>query len=82
MNHECGLLVDGYDQPPIVLTPWHPPYYRELLESTGLSKQMDLLMWSLVLNEFYAGDSFDPTIHKLAEKCETKHGVTIRNMRA
>jgi GNAT superfamily N-acetyltransferase len=80
-NDECGLLVDGYEHPPIVLTPWHPPYYKELIEATGMSKEMDLLMWNLALNEFYAGDSFDPTIHRVAKKCESKHGVTIRKMR-
>src|SRR5919106_6654533 len=43
-NDECGLLVEGYELRPMILQPWHPPYYRELLESQGLHKTMDLLM--------------------------------------
>ena len=33
----------------MILEPWHPPYYRELLEGLGLTKAMDLLMWELWL---------------------------------
>ena len=34
-NDECGLLVEGYEREPLILEPWHPPYYRELLEGSG-----------------------------------------------
>ena len=46
-NDECGLLVEGYEHRPMILQPWHPPYYRELLESQGMAKKIDLLMWWL-----------------------------------
>ena len=30
----------------MILQPWHPPYYRELIEGArAMSKAMDLLMW-------------------------------------
>ena len=83
-NDECGLLVEGYDRPPIVLTPWHPPYYRELLESHGLTKAVDLYMWSLGLGHLHSdsgGESFAPLIHRVAQRCEGKYGVKIRKMR-
>jgi GNAT superfamily N-acetyltransferase len=83
-NDECGLLIDAYDQPPIVLTPWHPPYYLPLLESTGMSKAMDVQMWSLVLGEMHpdsAGMGFSTVIQKAAAMCEGRNRVTIRNMR-
>ena len=25
MNDECGLLIEGYDEPSMILEPWHPP---------------------------------------------------------
>ena len=46
-NDECGILIEGYERLPLVLEPWHPPYYRELLEALGMTKSMDLLMWEL-----------------------------------
>src|SRR5680860_1538460 len=46
-SDECGLLVEGYDRKPMILEPWHPPYYQELIESQGLGKRIDLWMWWL-----------------------------------
>jgi GNAT superfamily N-acetyltransferase len=80
-NDECGLLIEGYDRDPIILQPWHPPYYRELLEGLGMTKAMDLLMWHLALGELKHGDQFHEFIHEAAEKARTEHGVEIRSMR-
>jgi GNAT superfamily N-acetyltransferase len=80
-NDECGLLVDGYELRPMILQPWHPPYYREQLESQGLRKTMDLLMWYLGLGDLKEGNEFHPMIHAMAEKAEREHGVTVRNVR-
>jgi len=79
-NDECGLLIEGYDLRPMILQPWHPPYYRELIEQAGFSKSMDLLMYWLELGELKEGDSFHELIHAAARKSE-QEGVTIRNMR-
>ena len=80
-NDECGLLVEGYNLDPMILQPWHPPYYRVLLEDLGLSKEMDLLMWRIALGELKQGDRFHDFIHQAAVKSRTEHGVEIRSMR-
>jgi GNAT superfamily N-acetyltransferase len=81
-NDECGLLVDGYERPPLILQPWHPPYYAELIEGQGLTKSMDLLMWWLELGgQMYTDEGFHPMIHELARKVTEEHGVTIRDFR-
>ncbi len=80
-NDECGLLVEGYDLDPLILQPWHPPYYRGLLEGLGMTKTMDLLMWRIALGELKEGDRFHDLIHHAADKARTEHGVTIRSMR-
>jgi len=79
-NDECGLLVEGYDEPSMILEPWHPPYYRELLEGLGLTKAQDLWMWELWLGKLREGDSFAPLIHAAAEKSR-EAGVVVRQMR-
>ena len=81
LNDECGLLVEGYDEPSMILEPWHPPYYRELLEAQGLGKAMDLLMWELWLGRLKRGDALHELIHDAAEKSRSEHGVAIRGMR-
>jgi len=80
-NDEVGLLVEGYELRPMILQPWHPPYYRELIEGQGLTKTMDLLMWYLALGELKQGNEFHPLIHAAAEKVSSEHGITVRNMR-
>jgi GNAT superfamily N-acetyltransferase len=80
-NDEVGLLVEGYELRPMILQPWHPPYYRELIEGRGFSKTVDLWMWWLALGEqMYGERSFHPAIHAAAEKVTSEHGITIRNM--
>ena len=33
MNDESGVLIEGYELRPMILQPWNPPYYAELLEA-------------------------------------------------
>jgi len=79
-NDECGLLIEGYDEPSMILEPWHPPYYRELIEGQGLVKTIDLLMWALWFGDLAEGDEFTPMIHAAA-KHSREQGVVVRNMR-
>ena len=80
-NDECGLLVEGYELDPLVLEPWHPPYYRELLEGLGMTKARDLWMWQLYLGELKQGDRLHELIHQAAEAAVNEHGVLVRQMR-
>jgi GNAT superfamily N-acetyltransferase len=80
-NDELGILIEGFERPPMILQPWHPPYYRELVEGAGFEKAMDLLMWELRMGELKEGERFDPSIHAAAEKALRDEGITIRNMR-
>ncbi len=80
-NDEVGLLIDGFERPPMILQPWHPPYYREMIEGQGYSKAMDLLMWTLEMGQLKKGSQFHDFIHEAAEKSRSEHGITLRNMR-
>jgi GNAT superfamily N-acetyltransferase len=80
MNDECGILIEGFDEPSMILEPWHPPYYSERLEAAGLGKAIDLLMWELWLGKLKEGNEFHPLIHAAAEQSR-KEGVTLRPMR-
>jgi GNAT superfamily N-acetyltransferase len=79
-NDECGVLIEGFDEPSMILEPWHPPYYRRLLEGLGLAKEMDLLMWELWFGKLKAGTELHPLIHAAAAKSR-EEGVVLRNMR-
>ncbi|GAB3902288.1 GNAT family N-acetyltransferase [Larkinella knui] len=46
-NDVCGLLVDGFDRPPLAMMPYNAPYYETLLLNAGLRKKIDLLAYEL-----------------------------------
>jgi GNAT superfamily N-acetyltransferase len=78
MNNESGILIEGYDLRPMIVQPWHPPYYQRLMEQAGMTKAMDLLMWNLEVSD---RAKVLPVIFELAEKVESEHGIRVRPMR-
>jgi len=47
INQEIGILVEGYDSPPFVMTPHSLPYYGEAIEQCGYQPAQDLLAYEL-----------------------------------
>lgn len=47
INGEPGLLVDGRDEPPLVMVPWHPAYLESHLSANGYAPLHDLHYWRL-----------------------------------
>jgi hypothetical protein len=41
INDEIGLLISGFDTPPVIMTPHNPPYYKKLIEGHGFKKEID-----------------------------------------
>ena len=44
-NYVCGLLIDGFDHPPTLLTAHNPTYYARLIEAAGFQKEVDWYAW-------------------------------------
>jgi hypothetical protein len=44
-NYVCGLLIDGFQFPPTILTAHNPSYYRELIKGCGFTKAKDWYAW-------------------------------------
>jgi len=78
MNDESGVLIEGFDLPPMIVQPWNPPYYQQRIEQAGMTKAMDLLMWNLEVSD---REKVLPVIFELAEKVESDHGIRVRPMR-
>jgi hypothetical protein len=73
-NETCGLLVEGFDDPPSVMMTYNPPAYGSLLESAGLVKAKDLVSYALP-----ARPVPEPMIRR-AESVLERTGVTIRTL--
>jgi len=84
-NHECGLLIDGFDGPPVVMMTYNPRYYIELYERFGLTKAMDLYAYIGDLAQFGGDPSkLPPKLVRVTDKVRKRAGVTLRsaNMKA
>jgi GNAT superfamily N-acetyltransferase len=78
-NDEIGLLVEGHEYPPIILCPWHHPYYQRIFEQDlGMAKAMDLYMWSLYVDK---RENVHPAIWEAADRLQSEHGIVCRNFR-
>jgi hypothetical protein len=45
LNDDAGLLVDGFDSPPVFMMTYNPRYYVSLVEGAGFRKAKDLLAY-------------------------------------
>jgi len=72
-NEECGLLVDGFEEPPMIGMPYNPPFYPSLLEAFGLTKVKDLYAW-----EVRASQAIPDKIHRVAEIVRKSTNVVVR----
>ncbi len=51
INEECGLLVEGFDTPPVLMMTYNPPYYPSLCEDSGFSPCKDLFAYHVSLDD-------------------------------
>ncbi len=77
LNDEAGVLIEGFELEPLVRQSWHPPYYQRLCEAAGLRKAMDLLSWDLSISD---RERMNPILPRVAERAQTKYGITVRRM--
>lgn len=73
-NDECGLLVDGFDQPPTVLTPYTPPFYVTLTENAGFAKAKDLYQYQITDNQL------PERLVRGARLIAERKGITLRHL--
>lgn len=75
-NEEYGLLVEGFDSPPVVQLTYNPPYYAQLLEGCGLVGCRDLDAWWASIDT-----PIEPRVLRVAEAVRRRGRVAIRPMR-
>ncbi len=74
-NEECGFLIEGFEEPPIIMMPYNAPYYNELSEGHGLKKAKDLFAYIYIVRE-----ELPEKVLRVAAIIE-KRGITVRPIR-
>lgn len=74
---DCGLLVDGFDRPPVFHSAYNPPYYATFIEASGFAKCQDLLAF------YRPYDPPPPRVQHTMARLQARRKVTMRlvNMR-
>lgn len=71
INHECGMLVDGFQTPPMVMMGHARPYYEGCIKQQGYQDEVDLLAY-LAPTDF----TFSPAMKSIIRR--SKDIITIR----
>ena len=71
-NEECGFLIEGFHNVPMLMTPHNPPYYNNMMEQYGMQKAKDLYAFIYTVKE-----SLPEKVLRVAAIAE-KRGVQVR----
>ena len=74
INEECGLLVDGFDTPPMIMMGHARPYYGKLFKAAGYKKAKDLLAYYLNVTK-----GVDEKIRRFVAMGERNKNIEIRD---
>ena len=77
-NETCGLLIDGFDTPPVAMMTYNAPYYSSLIEQRGFGKKTDLLAYEFVAGS-YDDSRLNNVLHVLEERLKRRN-ITIRQI--
>jgi GNAT superfamily N-acetyltransferase len=75
-NEEGGLLIKGFDRPPMILMTYNPEYYVRLFEKSGLQKTKEWWAWYVDKWNINISDR----MVKFIEKVESKTDVVFRTI--
>ncbi len=78
-NEECGLLVDGWNGPPVVMMTYNPRYYVDYIESAGYTTAQNLFAYLSDVRQVKPdGTGLNPKLLRVAEHARQRSDVTIR----
>jgi len=72
INDECGLLVEGYDIPPVTGLPWNPEYYESLYRAAGLVPARDVHCYLLPMHRLQPPERLARIVKHLAKRGKMK----------
>ena len=70
-----GLLVQGFDGPPVIFNPYNPPYYAEYFEKCGFKKHRDHFAY------FMRMDGFDlQRVEEIVPRAKRRFGFRVQKL--
>ncbi len=75
-NDIVGMLIENFDEPPVIMMPYNPPYYNDLVNRYGLIKEMDLLAYKLDAQKVELPDR----VKRMVEYLRKRSKVVLRKI--
>jgi len=79
-NDECGLLVDGFELPPVIMMTYNHPYYARMIEGFGFEKEKDLYAYFLG-SEVIKNERVISKLERLANMIKSRQDISIRKLK-
>ncbi|MEO6231988.1 MAG: hypothetical protein ABJB11_07080 [Ferruginibacter sp.] len=76
-NDPAGLLIDGFDSPPVAMMTYNKPYYLSLLTANGFEKKFDMVAYNLPTLQV---DKRTILLKEALLKRFEARGITVRNI--
>lgn len=79
---DCGLLLDAYEEPPVLMTGYNPPYYCGFVEQAGFVKAADWYAYTIDRETLGGGElkNLPPRLLRTMDIARKRSGVTIRKV--
>jgi hypothetical protein len=77
-NEACGLLIEGFDGPPVVMMTYNYPYYVKLIEEAGFGTKITMYAWKIIPQ--YMNDRPFRVMEVLKERIMTRRNITFRRV--
>lgn len=79
-NDECGMLVENFARP-VIMMPYNPAYYRELVEAAGFEKAMDIHCLYMDRSLIEAKDTLE-RLERLVGRAAKRSNIIVRKFDA
>jgi ribosomal protein S18 acetylase RimI-like enzyme len=76
-SQEWGLVIEGYEPPPVIMAPYNPPCYVDHLTAFGLEKVKDLIVYIADVREGYR---VPERYLKVTDRVAERYGVSVRSV--
>ena len=73
INDTCGLLTEGFGEPPSVFMPWNPAFYADIYRDLGLAEVRRLYSFDMDMTVMA-----NPAMTRLAARAQARSGLTTR----
>jgi len=74
VSQEWGSVLEGFEPPPVVMSPYNPPFYNDQFKEFGLKKVKDLLVYYIDAREGY---QIPERILTLTDKVAKRYDVHV-----